>query len=214
MKNVLTRISHTLPAAAADLLASTTFLPAAPAATCFEHDSTAPWSKRRADKHLRSLTTKVCEKCGLATVRDRLVTVGEAAGFQDSLWGFGLRYALTTGHMAARAFLAGSPQSYDRMWRRRFSSQMRTAAVNRFLFRIAGDRTLSWGPRPSRGQGRSAYLATSPLRTHGVESCTVPDDQKEGAEPSSSQGMRHGRVRLYLVPLSTPQPSGNGSVKP
>ena len=150
----------------------------------------------------------------LATVRDRLVTVGEAAGFQDSLWGFGLRYALTTGHMAARAFLAGSPQSYDRMWRRRFSSQMRTAAVNRFLFRIAGDRTLFWGPRPSRGQGRSAYLATSPLRTHGVESCTVPDDQKEGAEPSSSQGMRHGRVRLYLVPLSTPQPSGNGSVKP
>jgi len=54
----LARISHTLPAAAADLLASTTFLAAAPPATCFEHDSTPPWSKRRADKHLR---TKVCE---------------------------------------------------------------------------------------------------------------------------------------------------------
>ena len=62
---LLARISHPLPAAAADLLASTTFLAAAPPATCFEHDSTAPWSKRRADKPLRSLTTQVCEKCGL-----------------------------------------------------------------------------------------------------------------------------------------------------
>jgi len=85
------------------------------------------------------------------------VTVGEAAGFQDTLWGFGLRYALTTGHMAARAFLAGSPRSYDLMWRRRFAGHMRSASVNRFLFGVAGDRTLSWvlGRAAAKGDPRT-----------------------------------------------------------
>lgn len=78
------------------------------------------------------------------TVQGQLLTVGEAAGFQDTLWGFGLRYALVTGHMAARAYLAGSAESYEEMWMRRFAGQMRSAAVNRYLFGIAGDRALSW----------------------------------------------------------------------
>jgi flavin-dependent dehydrogenase len=78
------------------------------------------------------------------TVHGELLTVGEAAGFQDTLWGFGLRYALATGHMAARAFHAESPESYDEIWRRRFAGQMRSGAVNRVLFGIAGDRIVSW----------------------------------------------------------------------
>ncbi len=90
------------------------------------------------------------------TVQGRLLTVGEAAGFQDTLWGFGLRYALATGHMAARAFLAGSPQSFEEMWRRRFAGQMQAAAVNRFLFGVAGGRALSWvlGRVAARGDPR------------------------------------------------------------
>ena len=74
-ETILARISHTLPAAAADAPASTTFLAAAPPATCFEHDSTAPWSKPRADKHLRILTTKVCEICGLVSTRTGQVQI-------------------------------------------------------------------------------------------------------------------------------------------
>jgi len=34
--------------------------------------------------------------------------VGEAAGFQDYLWGFGIRYALHSGHLAAQAISRGS----------------------------------------------------------------------------------------------------------
>jgi len=34
--------------------------------------------------------------------------VGEAAGLQDPAWGFGLRYALESGALAARCLLEGS----------------------------------------------------------------------------------------------------------
>ena len=38
-------------------------------------------------------------------VADGRCYVGEAAGFQDVLWGFGIRYAITSGVLAARALL-------------------------------------------------------------------------------------------------------------
>ena len=65
----LARISHTLPAAAADAPAGTAFLAAAPPATCFEHASAQPGSKHHADRRLRALATEVCEICGLAMVQ-------------------------------------------------------------------------------------------------------------------------------------------------
>jgi flavin-dependent dehydrogenase len=37
-----------------------------------------------------------------------LPSLGEAAGFQDYLWGFGIRYALQSGDVAARALLDGT----------------------------------------------------------------------------------------------------------
>jgi len=70
--------------------------------------------------------------------------VGEAAGFQDALWGFGLRYALVSGHLAANALLGGRPSRYDRMWRRRFAGMMRTAMVNRWLLSGFGDRAYAF----------------------------------------------------------------------
>jgi len=65
---------------------------------------------------------------------------GEAAGFQDALWGFGLRYAMVSGHLAARALLERDPGSYDRRWRGRFGGLMRASLVNRYLFARLGDR--------------------------------------------------------------------------
>jgi len=47
-----------------------------------------------------------------------VLLAGEAAGFQDALWGFGIRYALLSGCLAARALLSGA--DYDRLWKRRF----------------------------------------------------------------------------------------------
>ena len=63
----LARISHRLPAATVERPASATFLPVEPLATCLQHASVAPWSKRRADMALHGLATKLGEICGLGT---------------------------------------------------------------------------------------------------------------------------------------------------
>lgn len=76
--------------------------------------------------------------------RGGLLVAGEAAGFQDTLWGFGLRYAMLSGHLAARAILAGQPTSYDGLWRTRLAGQIRAAMVNRFIFERLGDRGYGW----------------------------------------------------------------------
>ena len=43
--------------------------------------------------------------------------VGEAAGFQDYLFGLGIRYALTSGSLAARSIL--EERDYDELWKSR-----------------------------------------------------------------------------------------------
>jgi len=65
---------------------------------------------------------------------------GEAAGFQDALWGFGIRLAMLSGHLAARAILEEAPETYDLLWRRRLGGVLRASIVNRFLYRRMGDR--------------------------------------------------------------------------
>ena len=64
--------------------------------------------------------------------------VGENAGFQDFLWGFGMRYAMTSGVLAARSIIEGT--DYDRLWRRVLGPRLRTSLVNRHLFDRAGNR--------------------------------------------------------------------------
>lgn len=63
--------------------------------------------------------------------------VGEAAGFQDALFGFGLRYAVMSGYLAARAIF--EEKDYDRLWRRELLPQLKTGLVNRFLFELSGN---------------------------------------------------------------------------
>ncbi|HKB69473.1 MAG TPA: NAD(P)-binding protein [Thermoanaerobaculia bacterium] len=64
---------------------------------------------------------------------------GEAAGFQDALWGFGIRCAIVSGHLAATALADGTPEAYDRLWRRRLGGLIATSLANRRLFRWVGD---------------------------------------------------------------------------
>ena len=68
-----------------------------------------------------------------------MLYVGECAGFQDALAGFGMRYALISGCLAASALLAGNPQGYDALWRTRFGDELRASTVNRYLFAAFGD---------------------------------------------------------------------------
>jgi flavin-dependent dehydrogenase len=63
-----------------------------------------------------------------------ILFAGEAAGFQDALWGFGMRMAMISGNLAARALLAGRPAEYDRLWRRRLGDLLKVSIVNRYAF--------------------------------------------------------------------------------
>lgn len=65
---------------------------------------------------------------------------GESAGLQDALFGFGLRYALLSGHFAANAWLAGSNALYERLWRKRIRRYVCASLLNRRLYQLLGDR--------------------------------------------------------------------------
>ncbi len=58
--------------------------------------------------------------------------VGEAAGLQDLLWGFGIRSAVTSAHLAARCLLEG--RDYEAAAQAAFGSHLRAGVVNRFLW--------------------------------------------------------------------------------
>jgi len=70
------------------------------------------------------------------------LVVGEQAGFQDALAGFGIRYAILSGVMAARALLAGA--DYDAAWRRQLLPTMETSVVNRAIYSLIGNRGYRW----------------------------------------------------------------------
>ena len=71
--------------------------------------------------------------------KGNLLYVGEAAGFQDALFGFGMRYAMLSGCLAARAWLEGRPAQYDRLWRTRLGPMLKLGAVNRYFYEKLGD---------------------------------------------------------------------------
>jgi flavin-dependent dehydrogenase len=67
--------------------------------------------------------------------------VGEAAGFQDYLFGLGIRYALTSGSLAARSIL--EERDYDELWKSELGAKQQTSLVNRFLYETGGNFGLS-----------------------------------------------------------------------
>lgn len=65
------------------------------------------------------------------------LVIGEQAGFQDALAGFGMRYALRSGLLAARSIIDGT--DYTHHWRRELLPLLRAGTVNRFLFNAVGE---------------------------------------------------------------------------
>jgi len=66
-----------------------------------------------------------------------VLLVGEAAGFQDALWGFGLRYAMLSGYLAAKSILSGA--SYSQLCEVEIRPLMETSLANRWLFAHLGN---------------------------------------------------------------------------
>jgi len=64
--------------------------------------------------------------------------VGEAAGLQDLLWGFGIRYAVRSGHLAARCLIEG--QDYAQAAADMFAGSLRASVVNRFIWERLGNK--------------------------------------------------------------------------
>lgn len=65
-------------------------------------------------------------------VQQEVMLVGEAAGFQDALLGFGIRIAMISGALAAIALSEGS--DYEPAWRARLLPQFKASLVNRAIY--------------------------------------------------------------------------------
>jgi flavin-dependent dehydrogenase len=61
---------------------------------------------------------------------------GEAGGFQDYMFGLGIRYALVSGYLAARSLVEGV--DYDRLWSERFQGMMRASVASRLFYEALG----------------------------------------------------------------------------
>ncbi len=94
--------------------------------------------------------------------------LGEQGGFQDALAGFGLRYALRSGILAARSVIEGV--DYTRLWRAELLPLLRTSVSNRFLFNTFRDRGWRWMLKHRLGKGnvraelRRLYQPSLPTR--------------------------------------------------
>ncbi len=58
--------------------------------------------------------------------------VGEAAGLQDFLWGFGMRFAIESGYLAAQSII--NNWNYEHIAEKRFRNRLKASMVNRYLW--------------------------------------------------------------------------------
>lgn len=66
------------------------------------------------------------------------LVIGEQAGFQDALAGFGMRYALQSGFLAARSIIEDI--DYTTLWQRELLPSLKASVANRFILSTIGDR--------------------------------------------------------------------------
>lgn len=99
---------------------------------CFE--KTREYFVRKLDLNIRSIKEVAgVGNFSLKCARKRIpLYVGEAAGLQDFLGGFGIRFAITSGYLAAQSLVEN--RDYGRVANRRFQNKLKAGVVNRFLW--------------------------------------------------------------------------------
>ena len=70
--------------------------------------------------------------------KNRKLFTGEIIGLQDFFLMFGMRYAITSGYLAAKSIIEN--KNYDDLIKYKFRNQLKTSIVNRFLFERLGNR--------------------------------------------------------------------------
>lgn len=64
--------------------------------------------------------------------KNNILYIGENAGFQDALWGFGMKYAMLSGYYAAQSIM--NNQDYTELCRKNLFPKFKTSLANRWLF--------------------------------------------------------------------------------
>jgi len=96
-------------------------------------------------------------------VIDNKLIVGEAAGLQDLLWGFGMRYALTSGFLASKSIIENV--DYRELITNELSGKINSSIFNRFLVDIIGNRInkyLIWRAKRNNNWLNLLYLGYNP----------------------------------------------------
>lgn len=93
--------------------------------------------------------------------------IGEHAGFQDALAGFGMRYAIRSGVLAAQSLLSGG--NYTALWQSELGAGLKAGIVNRWIFNAAGEKGMRFaiGKLAKRDAGillHRTYDLTPPKR--------------------------------------------------
>ena len=105
-------------------------------------NETIAWYERHYPQLDRKPLRRVAGKGGFAIFEkyaagNQLFT-GEAAGLQDFMWGFGMRYAIHSGVLAAKHCLG--ELDYNTEVKRQLLQSVHASVVNRFLFNRIGNR--------------------------------------------------------------------------
>ncbi|MCP4725867.1 MAG: NAD(P)/FAD-dependent oxidoreductase [bacterium] len=72
---------------------------------------------------------------------DNRLYAGEAAGFQDYLFGLGIRRSIQSGYLAARSII--EQKDYNGSWKEYFGNQFESGILNRYLCEKAGQKGYS-----------------------------------------------------------------------
>lgn len=71
--------------------------------------------------------------------KGNILYAGESAGFQDPLFGFGIRSSILTGAAAGQALAAGRPKLYEEFWKKRIKGYQQTGMTNRWFYNRLGN---------------------------------------------------------------------------
>lgn len=115
--------------------------------------------------------------------------VGEQAGFQDTLWGFGMRTAILSGVLAARSLLDGS--DYDKRWQQTLGELMTAAVVNRALYSLLGNRGYRWLLRRQEYRSDARELLHRHYRSSGVKRLLAPLARRRVQSQRKDEGCNH-----------------------
>jgi flavin-dependent dehydrogenase len=74
--------------------------------------------------------------------KDRKIYIGEASGFQDYLFGFGMRYAMISGYYAANSIILG--KNYYKLCKKDIIYKMKSSVINRILFSTLNNSLYIW----------------------------------------------------------------------